>query len=96
MMTTPENKPDTGLLWAGWHRAASESVMHATRDNDPRCVVAFAKEGLEAGREAIREAKNARQRADTESLLDAAHKVKAIGEKYLDAGAEVMGDDNDY
>lgn len=67
--------------------------MHSTRDDDPRCVVVMAKEAIEAGREALKEAKNQRQRDDTEALLDAAHKAKAAGEKYLPVG--VMGDDND-
>lgn len=91
-MSRPAGKyGDTGLEWKGWHRSASESLLHATSDDDPRCVQNFAKEAIDAGREALKVAKNARQRVTTEKLLDAAHAVKSNGEQYSESG--VMGDD---
>lgn len=73
----PEPK-DTGLEWSGWHRAASESLLHATRDKDPQCAQHFASEAIDAGREALKAAKNPRQRVMTEHLLDASHEVRRI------------------
>lgn len=93
-MTRPEGKSgDTGLLWAGSHRAASESLMHATRDDDPRCVAVFAQEAIDAGQEALKAAKNARQRIVTDALLSAAHQIKIRARRLMDAGKTVMDDD---
>lgn len=85
-MSRPEGKDgDTGYMWAGMHRAASESLMHATRDDDPRCVVVFATEAIEAGNEAAKMARNPRQLAVTNELLKAASKVKALAEETPEA-----------
>lgn len=67
---------DTGLEWKGWHRSASESLLHATVDDDPRCVGVFAQEAIQAGSEALKAAKNQRQVDVTHSLLTVAHKIK--------------------
>lgn len=80
-MSRPAGKTgDTGLEWKGWHRSASESLMHATVDDDPRCVMVFAKEAIEAGREALKASRNPRQRIMTDALMDAAHRVKDLAE----------------
>lgn len=70
----------SGQLWAGLHRAASESLIHATRDDDPRCVVGYANEAIQSSRDALERAINPRQKAVSERLLDAAHQIKLIAE----------------
>lgn len=67
---------DTGLEWAGWQRSASEALMHSTRDSRPDCVIERAREAISAGREALKVAKNPRQLDVTDSLLEAAYRVK--------------------
>lgn len=75
------------------HRSAAESLMWASRDDDPRCVVVSAGEAIEAGVEALKLAKNQRQRDLTNALLQAAHQIKDSGNDDLSAG--VMDDTDD-
>lgn len=77
---TVENS-QASLMWAAWHRTASESLVASVRDGDPVCVVAFSADAISAGREALKAAENPRQRAVTEALLDAAHAIRTIGKK---------------
>lgn len=56
--------------------------MHATSDDDPRCVVVFADEAIEAGTQALGAAKNPRQVAVTTRLLEAAQDVKTYALKH--------------
>lgn len=92
-MTRPHGKKgDTGWEWAGMHRSAAESLMWASRDDDPRCVVVGSQECILAAREALKLAKNQRQIDMTSELLDAAHKTKSRGEQFL-KGEGVMGDE---
>ena len=92
-MTRPEGREgDTGLMWRGWQRSASEALMHSSHDDVASCVVVFAKEAIDSGREALKVARNQRQRDTTEKLLEAAHKIKNDAEAVLDAGGTVMTD----
>lgn len=81
---------DIGWEWAGLQRSASESLVHASRDYEPDCVVRFAQEAIRVGREALKVAANHRQSTATERLLDAAHGVKAEAEAVLREGGTVM------
>lgn len=82
---------DTGLEWRGWHRSASEALLHATNDPRASCVIDNVKEAIRAGQQALRVAKNKRQRDVTESLLDVAHKIKNSAEHTL-LHSELMDD----
>lgn len=79
-MSSPE-PTDTGLEWKGWHRSASESLMHATVDPDPRCVVRFTREALDAAHEALAVLKNPRQLAVSTALIEAAVAVQELAER---------------
>lgn len=69
---------DDSILWAGFHRGASESLIHACRDDDMRKVRAYAQEAIEGGERALEVARNERQRHASASEIEAARALLAM------------------
>lgn len=80
-MTQPRGRgSDTGLMYRGWQRTASEALMHAVSDDDPRCVLTFCAEAEEAAELAVKAASNPRQIAMSQALISAAHNVRDMAQ----------------
>jgi hypothetical protein len=77
-----DERIDSGVEWAGWHRSASESLIHASRDSDAKCVVHLSEEAMWAGRRAVAAARNERQRSSTQKLIEAAQGLKKLAEEH--------------
>ncbi len=74
--TPTEGRPigssgNTGLLFSGWYAAASQTLLHASRDDDPRCQRVLCIEAKIAADWAKHFAKNERQTRMCERLTAA-------------------------
>lgn len=79
-------KPRESIMWAGFQRGASESLIHAARE--PEDVAReHLKEAIEAAQYAIEHATNDRQRQSSQDLIVAAQKLGAMINVTLTADA---------
>lgn len=71
------SESEKSILWAGFHRGASESLIHACRDDSVRQIQVYAQEAIEAGERALEVAQNDRQRQLSQSEIAAARTLLA-------------------
>lgn len=63
------------LHFRGWQRAASEALIHAATDDDPKCVSAFVEQARDAAGNALDSATNPRQVAVVNAVLRACDQI---------------------
>lgn len=74
----PGTEGDTGLNFAGWYNIASSTLVHASRDDDPRCMSVLCLEARSAAELAELYAKNNRQETMAKQLLQSIADIELI------------------